>query len=108
MRAISIRIAARLIVRYDLAAGHIPNTALPRKTGIVGRCGAPRKDVSQLERCAARRADNADHARPRVRLPSRLIPNRPARGCVLDPSPDETTMTLVTRYRVYFVGHAQK
>lgn len=64
----------------NLAAGHIPHTALPGQTGNVGICGAPRLPVSQFERCAARRQDYADHVRRRIRVSRDLSPDRSANG----------------------------
>ena len=92
-----------------LAAGHIPHTALPGQPGNVG-VAAHRdtlfrnlKDVRRDDRITVTTLDG----RYVYRVASfRIV--QPTDVSVLDPSPDENTLTLVTCYPFYFVGHAPK
>lgn len=93
----------------DFAAGHIPHTALPGQTGNVG-VAAHRdtlfrnlKDVRRDDRITLTTLDGEFVYRV---VSTQIV--RPADVSVLDPSPDEKTLTLVTCYPFYFVGDAPK
>jgi sortase A len=93
----------------DIAAGHIPDTALPGQMGNVG-VAAHRdtlfrnlKDVRRDDRITLTTLDGEFV----YRVVSLQIV-KPTDVSVLDPTPDEKTLTLVTCYPFYFVGHAPK
>jgi len=93
----------------DIAAGHIPHTALPGQTGNVG-VAAHRdtlfrnlKDVRRDDRITLTTLDGEYVYRV---VSFKVV--KPAEVSVLDPSPDEKTLTLVTCYPFYFVGNAPK
>jgi sortase A len=89
------------------AAGHIPATALPGETGNVG-VAAHRdtlfrklKDIRKNDRIVLSTVDN-DYA---YEVTSTAIV-RPTDVSVLAPVRGEKTLTLVTCYPFYFIGHA--
>jgi sortase A len=91
------------------AAGHIPHTALPGQPGNVG-VAAHRdtlfrnlKDVRRDDRITLTTLDGEYIYRV---VSFQVV--QPTDISVLDPSPDEMTLTLVTCYPFYFVGHAPK
>jgi sortase A len=93
----------------NLAAGHIPSTALPGQPGNVG-VAAHRdnlfrglKDIRQDDSITLTTLDNTYV----YRVVSTKVVN-PTDVSVLDASPDEKTLTLVTCYPFYFVGSAPK
>ena len=93
----------------NLAAGHIPSTALPGQPGNVG-VAAHRdnlfrglKDIRQDDSITLTTLDNTYV----YRVVSTKVVN-PTDVSVLDASPDEKTLTLVTCYPFYFVGNAPK
>jgi sortase A len=93
----------------DIAAGHIPDTALPGQMGNVG-VAAHRdtlfrnlKDVRRDDRITLTTLDGEFV----YRVVSLQIV-KPTDVSVLDPTPVEKTLTLVTCYPFYFVGHAPK
>jgi sortase A len=93
----------------DLAVGHIPSTAMPGETGNVG-LAAHRdnlfrnlKDVARDEVMTLTTLDNTYT----YRVVSFAVVN-PEDVAVLAPSSGENTLTLVTCYPFYFVGHAPK
>ena len=93
----------------DVAVGHIPHTALPGQTGNVG-VAAHRdtlfrnlKDVKHNDKITLTTLDG-DYV---YRVVSTKIV-QPSDVSVLDPSPGEKTLTLVTCYPFYFVGNAPK
>jgi len=86
----------------DIAAGHIPHTALPGQTGNVG-VAAHRdtlfrnlKDVRRDDRITLTTLDGEYVYRV---VSFKVV--KPAEVSVLDPSPDEKTLTLVTCYPFY-------
>ena len=92
-----------------LAVGHIPSTAMPGKAGNVG-LAAHRdnlfrnlKDVARDDEITLTTLDNTYT----YRVVSFNIVN-PQEVSVLAPSSGENTLTLVTCYPFYFVGHAPK
>ena len=93
----------------DLAVGHIPNTALPGQVGNVG-VAAHRdtlfrnlKDVRRDDKITLTTLDGAYVYRV---VSLRIV--QPTEVSVLDPSPNEKALTLVTCYPFYFVGAAPK
>jgi sortase A len=93
----------------SLAAGHIPYTALPDEMGNVG-VAAHRdtlfrnlKDVRRDDRITLTTLDGEYVYRV---VSFQIV--RPTDVSVLDPTPDEKTLTLVTCYPFYFVGNAPK
>src|SRR6266849_5442615 len=93
----------------DIAADHIPHTALPGQTGNVG-VAAHRdtlfrnlKDVRSDDRITLTTLDGEYVYRV---VSVRIV--KPTEVSVLDPSPHEKTLTLVTCYPFYFVGQAPK
>lgn len=93
----------------NLAVGHIPSTALPGQPGNVG-VAAHRdnlfrglKDIRQDDSITLTTLDNTYVYRV---ISTRVV--NPADVSVLDASPDENTLTLVTCYPFYFVGNAPK
>ena len=93
----------------DLAVGHIPSTALPGETGNVG-LAAHRdnifrnlKDIGRDDEITLTTLDNTYV----YRVASFTVVN-PGEVSVLSPSFGENTLTLVTCYPFYFVGHAPK
>lgn len=93
----------------DLAAGHIPSTALPGQPGNVG-VAAHRDNLFRNLRNI-----KPDDAITLATLDStyvyRVVSVRvvnPTNVSVLAASADEKTLTLVTCYPFYFVGHAPK
>jgi sortase A len=92
-----------------LAVGHIPSTAMPGETGNVG-LAAHRdnlfrnlKDVARDDEITLTTLDNTYT----YRVVSFTVVN-PEEVSVLAPSSGERTLTLVTCYPFYFVGHAPK
>jgi sortase A len=92
-----------------LAVGHIPSTAMPGETGNVG-LAAHRdnlfrnlKDVARDDEITLTTLDNTYT----YRVVSFTVVN-PEEVSVLAPSSGENTLTLVTCYPFYFVGHAPK
>ena len=92
-----------------LAVGHIPSTALPGQPGNVG-VAAHRdnlfrnlKDVEPDDEITLTTLDNTYV----YRVVSFTVVN-PDEVSVLAPSAGEKTLTLVTCYPFYFVGHAPK
>ena len=93
----------------NLAAGHIPHTALPGQTGNVG-VAAHRdslfrnlRNVRLDDRITLTTLD-AEYVYRVVAL--KIV--QPTDVSVLDPLPDAKTLTLVTCYPFYFVGNAPK
>jgi sortase A len=92
-----------------LAVGHIPSTAMPGETGNVG-LAAHRdnlfrnlKNVEQDDEITLTTLDNSYV----YRVASFSVVN-PEDVSVLAPRAGERTLTLVTCYPFYFVGHAPK
>lgn len=92
-----------------VAVGHIPETSLPGEIGNVG-VAAHRdtlfrnlKDVRRGDRITLTTLDG-EYVYHVVSF--RIV--KPTDVSVLDPSPDEKTLTLVTCYPFYFVGSAPK
>jgi sortase A len=93
----------------DVAAGHIPHTALPGQTGNVGV--AAHRDSLFRNLKDVRRDDKITLTTLDGEYVYRVVSFQivqPTDVSVLDPSPDEKTLTLVTCYPFYFVGHAPK
>jgi sortase A len=93
----------------NLAVGHIPSTALPGQPGNVG-VAAHRdnlfrglKDIKQDDSITLTTLDNTYVYRV---ISTKVV--APTDVSVLDASPDENTLTLVTCYPFYFVGNAPK
>ena len=93
----------------DLAVGHIPSTAMPGERGNVG-LAAHRdnlfrnlKDVRRDDEITLTTLDNTYN----YRVASFTVVT-PEKVSVLAPSSGENTLTLVTCYPFYFVGHAPK
>ncbi|MGA2713813.1 MAG: class D sortase [Bryobacteraceae bacterium] len=93
----------------NLAAGHIPSTALPGQPGNVG-VAAHRdnlfrglKDVKRDDAITLTTLDNTYI----YRVVSFKVVD-PTDVSVLDASADEKTLTLVTCYPFYFVGNAPR
>ena len=93
----------------SLAVGHIPSTALPGQAGNVG-VAAHRdtlfrnlKDVKRDDKITVTTLDGEYL----YRVVSFKVVN-PTDVSVLKPSAGEMTLTLVTCYPFYFVGHAPK
>ena len=93
----------------NLAVGHIPSTALPGQPGNVG-VAAHRdnlfrglKDVEKNDAITLTTLDNTYV----YRVVSIKVVD-PTDVSVLDASPDQKILTLVTCYPFYFVGHASK
>jgi sortase A len=93
----------------DIAAGHIPQTALPGQMGNVG-VAAHRdtlfrnlKDVRRDDRITLTTLDGEFIYRV---ASFRVV--EPTDVSVLEPSPGERTLTLVTCYPFYFVGNAPR
>lgn len=91
----------------DLAVGHISSTALPGQAGNVG-LAAHRdnlfrnlKDVKRDDTITLTTLDGSFEYRV---VSFRVV--KPTDVSVLDPSPEQNTLTLVTCYPFYFVGHA--
>ena len=93
----------------DLAVGHIPSTAMPGETGNVGLAAhrdnlfRSLKDVGRDDEITVTTLDNTYT----YRVVSFAVVN-PQQVSVLAPSSGENTLTLVTCYPFYFVGHAPK
>jgi sortase A len=93
----------------DLAAGHIPHTALPGQPGNVGV--AAHRDTLFRNLKDVRRDDKITLTTLDGEYVYRVVSFQivqPTDVSVLEPSPDEKTLTLVTCYPFYFVGHAPK
>ena len=93
----------------DLAAGHIPRTALPGQTGNVGV--AAHRDTLFRNLKDVRRDDKITLTTLDGEYVYRVVSFKivqPTDVSVLDPSPDEKILTLVTCYPFYFVGDAPK
>jgi sortase A len=93
----------------DLAAGHIPNTALPGQTGNIGI--AAHRDTLFRNLKNVRRGDRITLTTLDREYVYRVVSFQivqPTDVSVLAPSPDEKTLTLVTCYPFYFVGNAPK
>ena len=93
----------------DVAAGHIPHTALPGQTGNVGV--AAHRDTLFRNLKDVRRDDKIMLTTLDGEYVYRVVSFQivqPTDVSVLDPSPDQKTLTLVTCYPFYFVGHAPK
>lgn len=92
-----------------LAVGHIPATAMPGETGNVGLAGhrdnlfRSLKDVARDDEITLTTLDNTYT----YRVASFSIVN-PEDVSVLAPRDSEKTLTLITCYPFYFVGHAPK
>jgi sortase A len=92
-----------------LAAGHIPNTALPGEIGNVGV--AAHRDTLFRNLKDVRRDDEITLTTLGGHYVYRVVSFRvvqPTDVSVLEPSPDEKGLTLVTCFPFYFVGHAPK
>ena len=93
----------------DVAAGHNPHTALPGQTGNVGV--AAHRDTLFRNLKDVRRDDKIMLTTLDGEYVYRVVSFQivqPTDVSVLDPSPDQKTLTLVTCYPFYFVGHAPK
>jgi sortase A len=93
----------------DLAAGHIPDTALPGQTGNVGV--AAHRDTLFRNLKDVRRDDKITLSTLDGEYVYRVVSTKivqPTDVSVLDASPNEKTLTLVTCYPFYFVGDAPK
>jgi sortase A len=92
-----------------LAVGHIPSTAMPGETGNVG-LAAHRdnlfRNLKDVERNDEITLTTLDHTYT-YRVDWFTVVN-PREVSVLAPRAGETTLTLVTCYPFYFVGHAPK
>jgi sortase A len=92
-----------------VAAGHIPHTALPGQPGNVGV--AAHRDTLFRNLKDVRRDDKITLTTLEGEYIYRVVSFQivqPTDVSVLDPSPDENTLTLVTCYPFYFVGNAPK
>jgi sortase A len=93
----------------DLAVGHIPDTALPGQPGNVGV--AAHRDTHFRKLKDIQRDDEITLTTIGGKYVYRVISYRvvaPTEVSVLDPSANQNTITLVTCYPFYFVGHAPK
>ena len=93
----------------DLAAGHIPDTALPGEAGNVGV--AAHRDTLFRNLKDVRRDDKITLTTLEGEYIYRVVSTQvvqPADVSVLDPSSYKRTLTLVTCYPFYFVGRAPK
>ena len=88
------------ISRIQLCRGK-QGTSASRRTGT--RCFAILKDVRRDDRITLTTLDGEYVYRV---VSFKVV--KPAEVSVLDPSPDEKTLTLVTCYPFYFVGNAPK
>lgn len=92
-----------------LAVGHIPSTAMPGETGNVGLAAhrdnlfRSLKDIARDDEITLTTLDNTYT----YRVASFSIVN-PEDVSVLAPRDGEKTLTLITCYPFYFVGHAPK
>jgi sortase A len=92
-----------------LAVGHIPSTAMPGETGNIGLAAhrdnlfRSLKDIARDDEITLTTLDNTYT----YRVVSFTVVN-PDDVSVLAPSSGENTLTLVTCYPFYFVGHAPK
>jgi sortase A len=92
-----------------LAVGHIPSTALPGEPGNVGLAAhrdnlfRSLKDVARDDEITLTTLDNTYI----YRVASFRVVN-PEEVSVLAPKAGEKTLTLITCYPFYFVGHAPK
>jgi sortase A len=92
-----------------LAVGHIPSTAMPGETGNVGLAAhrdnlfRELKDIARDDEITLTTLDKTYI----YRVASFTVVN-PGQVSVLAPSSGENTLTLVTCYPFYFVGHAPK
>jgi sortase A len=92
-----------------LSAGHIPHTALPGQPGNVGV--AAHRDTLFRNLKDVRRGDKIMLTTLDGEYIYRVVSLQivqPTDVSVLEPSPDEKTLTLVTCYPFYLVGHAPK
>jgi sortase A len=92
-----------------LAVGHIPSTALPGKPGNVGL--AAHRDTLFRSLKDVRTDDEITLTTLQGKYVYRVLWFKvvdPLEISVLEPSADEETLTLVTCYPFYFVGHAPK
>ena len=93
----------------DLAAGHIPHTALPGQTGNVGV--AAHHDTLFRNLKDVRRDDKITLTTLDGEYVYRVVSFKivqPTDVSVLDSSADEKILTLVTCYPFYFIGDAPK
>ena len=93
----------------DLAVGHIPATAMPGETGTVGLAGHRDnlfRNLRHVERGDEITLATLDKTYI-YRVASFTVVN-PEDVSVLAPKDGEKTLTLVTCYPFYFVGHAPK
>jgi len=92
-----------------LAVGHIPSTAMPGETGNVGLAAhrdnlfRELKDIARDDEITLTTLDKTYI----YRVASFTVVN-PGQVSVLAPTSGENTLTLVTCYPFYFVGHAPK
>ena len=92
-----------------LAVGHIPSTAMPGETGNVGLAAhrdnlfRSLKDVTRDDEITLATLDDTYTYRV---LSFKIV--KPEDVSVLSPSAGEKTLTLITCYPFYFVGHAPK
>jgi sortase A len=92
-----------------LAVGHIPSTAMPGKPGNVGL--AAHRDTLFRNLKNVRRDDEITLTTLQGKYVYRVLWFKivaPTEISVLEPSAGEETLTLVTCYPFYFVGHAPK
>jgi len=93
----------------DVAVGHIPHTALPGQSGNVGV--AAHRDTLFRNLKDVRRDDKITLTTLDGEYVYRVVSTKivqPTDVSVLEPSPNENTLTLVTCYPFYFVGNAPK
>lgn len=91
------------------AAGHIPNTALPGSAGNVGVAAHRDTLFRRLKGITAK--DRIVLSTPKADYQYEVVSTRivkPSDVSVLDPSPGEKTLTLVTCYPFEYVGNAPK
>lgn len=92
-----------------LAVGHIPSTALPGTPGNVGL--AAHRDTLFRNLKDVRQGDEINLTTLQGQYVYRVLWFKvvdPTETSVLEPSAGEETLTLVTCYPFYFVGHAPK
>jgi sortase A len=91
----------------EIAAGHIPDTAFPGQIGNVGV--AAHRDTLFRNLKDVRHGDTITLATLDGEFVYRVVSFQIVQRTdvsVLDPSPEGNTLTLVTCYPFYLVGHA--
>jgi sortase A len=93
----------------DIAVGHIPHTALPGQPGNIGV--AAHRDTLFRNLKDVRRDDKITLTTLDAEYVYRVVSTKivqPSDVSVLDSSPNENTLTLITCYPFYFIGNAPK